>query len=726
MRPLVLAVGLVAASSIPTTVAAVPPAETPTFSRDIAPIVFRHCATCHNPGSNAAFSLLTYEDVRPRARSIAAVTRNRYMPPWKPEPGYSDEFLARRGLTENEIATIERWSEAGAPQGDRTELPPTPKWTDAWRLGTPDLVIRMPEPYQIPAAGPDVFRLFVLPIPTDAVRYVRAIEFLPGTRAVHHANMRLDETRTSRALDERDPAPGYDGLLARTAQYPEGYFFGWTPGQLPPASEDLAWRLNPGTDMVLQLHLRPTGKPERVQAAIGLYFATRAPRFSPAMLRLGKQNIDIAPGERDYVVTDSYLLPVDVDVHAVQPHAHYRAREVSGTATLPDGTKKWLLLIRDWDFDWQDTYRYARPFTLPKGTTLQMRYTYDNSAANRRNPQLPPQRVHWGQNSSDEMGDLWIQVVPRSRSDLDLLVRDFRQKVFREDILGYESVLQRTPDDVGLHDDLALLYLEVGRVDDAIAQFSESRRITPDKAAVHFNLGTALTTAGRIDEAIVCFRRALQLEPEYVPAHNNLGSLLVAGGHLQEAAVHFRSVLEIEPVNPQALNNLGSVLIRLDRSDEALTFLRRALKLDPNYADAEYNVAHALVSERHPRDAIAHYQRALTLRPDWPPVLSELAWLLAVNSDASLRNPGQAVAFAERAVALTRNRDPRTLDVLAAASAAVGRFDQAVTAAQAAIDLLNARGARAGVAAVTDRLALYERRQPYVDAGASGPVLSGP
>src|SRR5262249_29459520 len=161
----------------------------------------------------------------------------------------------------------------------------------------------------------------------------------------------------------------------------------------------------------------------------------------------------------------------------------------------------------------QDTYRYARPFTLPKGTTLHMRYTYDNSAANRRNPQLPPQRVHWGQNSSDEMGDLWIQVVPRSRTDHDLLVREFRQKVFREDILGYETVLQRTPDDVGLHDDLALLYLEVGRVDDAIAQFSESRRITPDKAAVHFNLGTALTTAGRIDEAMVCFRQALQLEP---------------------------------------------------------------------------------------------------------------------------------------------------------------------------------------------------------------------
>src|SRR5262249_6146913 len=158
-------------------------------------------------------------------------------------------------------------------------------------------------------------------------------------------------------------------------------------------------------------------------------------------------------GQRDYETTDTYTLPVDVDVHGVQPHAHYRAREINGFATLPDGTIKGLIAIRDWDFDWQDTYRYVTPFTLPKGTTVTMRYTYDNSAANRRNPQLPPQRVHWGQNSSDEMGDLWIQLVPRSAADLDVLTRDIRQKVFREDILGYETMLQQTPDDVSLHDD---------------------------------------------------------------------------------------------------------------------------------------------------------------------------------------------------------------------------------------------------------------------------------
>ncbi len=161
----------------------------------------------------------------------------------------------------------------------------------------------MPEAFDVPASGADIFRIFVVPIPADAPRYVKAIEFVPGTRVVHHANIRLDETRMSRQLDESDPRPGYDGLLARTAHFPDGYFFGWTPGQLSTGSDDFAWRLNPGTDMVLQLHLRPTGRPEHVQASIGLYFASGPPRLTPVMLRLGKQDIEIPSGQRDYVAT---------------------------------------------------------------------------------------------------------------------------------------------------------------------------------------------------------------------------------------------------------------------------------------------------------------------------------------------------------------------------------------------------------------------------------------
>ena len=703
-----------------------PTPDSSTFGRDIAPILARHCITCHHPGVNGAFSLLTYDDVRPRAKAIAAATRTRYMPPWKPERGYGDEFLAARGLDDGEIATIQRWVDAGAPAGELATAPKTAAWTDSWRLGTPDLVLRMPEPFEVPASGPDIFRLFVLRIPTTAVRYVKGIEFMPGTRAVHHANMRLDETPASRELDAKDPAPGYDGLLAPSANYPDGYFFGWTPGQVPPVSADLAWRLNPGTDLVLQLHMRPTGKPERVQAAIGLFFAAGPPRLTPAMLRLGKQDINIAPGQRDYAITDSYVLPVDVEVHAVQPHAHYRAREINGFATLPDGTTKGLIHIPDWDFDWQDTYRYAKPVPLPRGTILTMRYTFDNSETNRRNPQLPPQRVHWGQNSSDEMGDLWIQVVPRSRADLDLLIREFRQKVFREDIAGYETVLQRNPGDVTLHDDVALLYLAVGRPREAVDHFSESARLRPGAAPTHFNLGTALVALGRRSEAMEEYRQALRLAPDYAHAHNNLGSLLMAAQRLDEAATHFQRAIEVDPEYAEARNNLGRLLAFEGRIDEAAGQLRRALAIKESYPEAHYNLAQVLIAQNRATEAIGHYNTALVLFPDWLPAVSELAWIRATHPDSSVHDFPQAVALAERAVALTNGRDPMALDVLAAAYAAAGRFDEAVVRTRSALDLLMGREAENGRAELEQRSRLYQQRRPYIDSQGRGPVRSSP
>jgi tetratricopeptide (TPR) repeat protein len=351
------------------------------------------------------------------------------------------------------------------------------------------------------------------------------------------------------------------------------------------------------------------------------------------MLRLGKQNIDIAPGQHDYMVTDSYVLPVDVDVHAVQPHAHYRAREIKAFATLPDGSTKWLIYIRSWDFDWQDTYRYATPFRLPKGATLTMQYSYDNSEANRRNPQLPPQRVLWGQNSSDEMSDLWIQVVARTRADLNVLVEEFRQKVFREDIVGDEMELRRTPDDVSLHDDIAMLYMAIGRMDQAVMHFSDSARLASNTAAAHFNLGTALAAAGRSEEAVARFSRALEIRPDYVSARNNLASVLLASGRVEEALAEYRRALDVTPDNVEILNNIGNALTRLSRLDEALGYLRRALAFDPDYPDAHYNMAHALAAQGDRREAAVHYRAALTLRPDWPQVRAEFAALLAAHPE---------------------------------------------------------------------------------------------
>ena len=502
-----------------------------TFARNVAPIIFDRCVICHHEGGSAPFGLGSYADVKRHAKQIAAVTKSRFMPPWKAEPGYGGDFVGQHPLTDDEIDLIQRWVDQGRVEGDPAAMPVRPTWTDGWQLGRPDVVLTLPQPYTLPAEGTDVFRIFVLPIPVDAVRFVRGLEFRPGNpKVVHHANIRIDRTPASRRLDEQDPAPGYDGLIARSADYPDGHFLGWTPGQVAPLlPKDLAWRLEKHTDLVVELHMQPSGKAELVAPSIGLYFGDEAPTRTPAMLRLGRQNIDIPAGDPHYTITDSYVLPVDVEVQAVQPHAHYRARDVRGDATLPDGSTRSLIHIKDWDFRWQHVYRFVTPMRLPKGTTVSMRYTYDNSTANARNPQQPPARARWGQRSADEMGDLWIQVLPRSGADLDRLSGDFRKKVAAEDVFGYEMEIERHPGDAPLHDDVALLYLELGRPDQAIAHFRTSAGLKPQSAAAHYNLGTALTVARRLDEAAREYREALRIDPAYANAHNNLGNVLLAG-----------------------------------------------------------------------------------------------------------------------------------------------------------------------------------------------------
>ena len=535
----------------------------PTFARDIAPLVADRCAMCHHTGGSAPFSLTTFADVKRRAAQIADVAGRRLMPPWKADPS-DGPFIGQHPLTDAEIATLRQWADTGAAEGDVRDLPPPRTWPDGWQLGKPDLIVTPAQPYTLPPEGTDVFRIFVMAIPTDRLRFVRGLEFRPGNaKVVHHANIRIDPTPASRRLDDADPAPGYDGVIARSAEYPDGHFLGWTPGQVAPlVPKALAWRLEPHTDLVVELHMQPSGKPEQVAPSIGLYFGDEPPTRTPAMLRLGRQSIDIAAGNPHYVIADSYVLPVDVDVEAVQPHAHYRARDVRGAATLPDGTITRLIDIADWDFRWQHVYRFVTPVHLPKGTTVSMRYTYDNSTSNVRNPEHPPKRARWGQRSSDEMGDLWIQVLTRDERTLEILSRDFRPKVAAEDVLGYEVEIEKHPDDAALHDSVAMLYLELGRHESAIAHFRRSASLKPQSPQAHYNVGTALAAARRLDEAEASFREALRLDPSYANAHNNLGNVLLAQGHTDEAIREFREVVRLQPDSEAAKKNLAAALQR--------------------------------------------------------------------------------------------------------------------------------------------------------------------
>jgi Flp pilus assembly protein TadD len=650
----------------------------PTFTKDIAPIVWSRCATCHRPGEIGPFSLITYDEVKRHATQIGAVTARRVMPPWKPETG-KGEFQNQRRLTDRELQLLQAWIADGVPEGAAADLPaPPPTMTTAgWQLGTPDLVVSMPQPYTVQADGADVFRTFVIPIPTGAPRYVRALEFHPGNaRVVHHANLGVDRTRSSRQLDARDAEPGYAGGMERDARYPEGQLLGWTPGQAAHGVPDgTQWRLEPGSDLIVQLHLQPTGKPETVQVSAGLYFTDAPPTRTPIGLRLGSETIDIPAGLPDYVVSDTYRLPTTVDVVAIQPHAHNLARRMEATATLPDGTRRWLIAIDDWDFRWQDVYRYTTPVALPKGSTIAMRYVYDNSAANPRNPHAPPARVVWGQNTSDEMGDLWIQVIPQSSADSAILTEDFRRKAHTEDLAAYTKLLQGDPANPLRHDAVAQLFLDEGKFDEAIAEFRRSLQLNAESAATHYNLGYALSARGRRDEAIAELFEALRLDPDYALAHNNLGALLQVTG----------------------------------RADDAMAHFERAVALRPDNLEARSNLAQLLSNRGQLAAAAEQFRAALALRSDHARALAGLAWIQATAADPALRNPAEAVLRAERAVDLTNRRDVVALDALAAAYASAGRYDDAARTARLGLDAAMLAGQTLVAAQFRQRLELYQK-----------------
>ena len=574
-----------------------------TFTKDVAPILYSQCATCHHPGGPAPFSLITYADARRHATQIAAVTSRRVMPPWKPEPEAA-HFSGERRLTDDQIRAIGQWVRDGTPEGSATDLPPPPQWTGAWQLGTPDLVVELPE-YMVPPGGADVFRNFVVPISGAASRYVRGLEFQPGNRAVHHANIRVDPTPSSRQLDAADPEPGYSGAVLRTADYPDGHFLGWSPGQITPlAPPGLAWRLEAGSDLVVQLHLQPTGKVERIHPSIALYFTADAPIRVPTMVRLGRQNLVIPAGAAAHRIVDTYVLPVDVEVHAIQPHAHYRARSVRVSATRPDGVRLPLLRIERWDFNWQDQYRYAAPFWLPAGTALEMEYVFDNSAANPRNPEHPPRRVQWGWRSIDEMADVWIQVMTRSDQDRRVLEPDIRRKMAIEDTIGCETLISREPEYAALRDDAAALYMELGQPAQALRHFREVERLQPRSARARYNAAVALDALGRSADASRAYEEAIRLDPDYAVAHNNLGSLLFAAQRLDQARDHFERAVAASPGNAEAQNNLGAVLLALGRGPAARAFLERAIALRSIYPEARFNLARLDALEDRQDDAL--------------------------------------------------------------------------------------------------------------------------
>ncbi len=398
-----------------------PPTTAPTFNKDIAPIVFANCASCHHAGEVAPFNLMSYDDVKKRAKQIVEVTGERFMPPWKAEAGCG-EFLDARRLTEAQIDAIRQWAAAGAPEGNAGDLPKAPEFVDGWQLGKPDMVLEVPEAYTLRAEGRDEYRCFVLPIDVAQDTYVRAVEYRPSNRKiVHHCIMYLDSTGMARKLDAADPLPGYsrNGGLGF---FPSGGLGGWAPGVRPrPMPEGTAHMVRKGTDLVLQTHLHPDGKVEQEKSRVGLYFAKEPPTRPFVGVTLGNFRIFIPPDSKNIKITDSYTLPADAHAVGIIPHAHLICKDMKATATFPDGTKQGLIHIPDWDFDWQEQYRYVTPVALPRGTRIDMEFTYDNTSANAHNPSNPPKWIKFGEQTTDEMALMWVQMIPDNPADARLL-----------------------------------------------------------------------------------------------------------------------------------------------------------------------------------------------------------------------------------------------------------------------------------------------------------------
>jgi hypothetical protein len=401
-----------------------------TFNQDIAPIVYEKCSRCHRAGETAPFPLMSYEDVAKRGKLIAAVTASRYMPPWKAEPA-SYSYADSRRLTDEQLALIQAWVKQGMPRGAGS-TPAPPKFPEGWQLGAPGLVVEMPKAFNVSAEAPDIYRNFVIPLNLKQDEWVQAIELRPSSHGVvHHVLYFADTSGDARKMQSENMDEAQGMRFTRGMIPMGGVAVGAQPHLLP---NGLALNLPKGSDLVFQYHFHPSGKAESEQSKVGLYFAKKAPLHTLTNIQLPPtfglfSGVKIPAGQKEFKVTDSYVLPVDVEAISVGAHAHYLGKTMKMTATLPNGEVKTLLDIKDWDFSWQDRYFFEQAVALPKGTRIYGEVTWDNSAENSRNPSNPPILVKWGEESKDEMGAVSMQVYPESEADLKELTTDYRKHV---------------------------------------------------------------------------------------------------------------------------------------------------------------------------------------------------------------------------------------------------------------------------------------------------------
>ena len=387
----------------------------PTFTKDVAPILYKSCVECHRPGAIAPMSLLTYDETRPWARSIKQKVVARVMPPWGADP-HIGKFANDPSLTDAQIATIAAWVDGGAPEGDRADMPKAPQFVEGWNIGKPDIIFKMTEPFQIPADGTVPYTYVTIPTNLKEDVWIKAVEYRTADRRVLHHII-------SDLVEGNGQPPPKPSLTRDRSRKEIGSIGGFVPGRAGNVFEEgVARKIPAGADIVLQMHYTTIGQPVTDQLEIGIVLA----KEPPTKLRRGAGGsmpnpaLMIPPGAADHEVMAKTVIAKDTYLSTMYPHMHVRGKDATYKLIYPDGREEVLLRVPKYDFNWQMTYQLAEPKLMPAGSTLMIVAHYDNSAANRFNPD-PTATVRWGDQTWEEMligyyGTIEIDTPPPTSS----------------------------------------------------------------------------------------------------------------------------------------------------------------------------------------------------------------------------------------------------------------------------------------------------------------------
>jgi hypothetical protein len=421
---IVLGAAIMNASGPAEQYAAAPAKDVPTFSKDVAPIIYKNCAACHRPGEIAPMSLLTYAEARPWAKSIRDETSEGTMPPWHADPAHG-KFANDRSLSTADRETLARWANGGAPEGDPKDLPPAPQFTEGWQLGQPDAVLELPVDYKVPADGFVEYEYFEIPTNFTEDKWIEGLEVRPGNRkVVHHVIVTMRPARPEPRPTGFRGAPGMGIPPGQSGGGPEGEdavkrahgqslfpppqrlgqpLGGYVPGNKPIKFDaGSALLIRAGATIVVQMHYTTNGTPQTDRTKLGLYFARAEPTTEMRMGTLINGKLAIPAGAADYSIAAEMTTTADVTLRRMLPHTHLRGKSWEYTATYPDGRSEVILAVPKYDFNWQTDYVFAEPLRLPRGTKIRAVAHYDNSTANKANPD-PKVDVKWGDQTWEEM-----------------------------------------------------------------------------------------------------------------------------------------------------------------------------------------------------------------------------------------------------------------------------------------------------------------------------------